>query len=404
MNKYISKDKKISKIHILIFIGITIVTIGIPYLFYMKQEMDINHILFFNVILFVIIFTLIFMICSSTHKYINNVLGIENLLSFFIIYVISIIASSLFSFLPTLSWVFIPIAVSFLLFSNPFIALTATYCCLFISVFLTGTSYAIQGLYMLSILITILVFSKVKKIGHYYLAACISLCIHLALSFSYNILFLEGPLQTDAILYSILNFVIKLFFLLVAIRIADIFVLRKYDSIYTHINDQEYSLLKELKVKDEDTYLHAIHCAYFCDKISPKLNLNSSLVKAGTYYKNIGRLEKENSLKTIQEIAKENKFPKPVIALLEELYINDTSIILSKEACLIKITDEIIQMVERVLKKNSTVQLNIEELVEAIAMDLFTRKALDNSTFTFHEFEIVITFFKEEKLYYDFLR
>jgi membrane-associated HD superfamily phosphohydrolase len=402
MNK-VSLNKNIIW-YILIFIGITLGTIGIPYLFYRNQEIDINHILFFNIILLVIVFTIFHVICINSKEFFHNVLALEKLVSFFIIYIFCIFISSLFSFLPVMSWVFIPMAILFLFFSNTIIALAATYCCLFIAIFLTGTTYAVQVLYMISILISILVFSKVKKIKHYYLAVCISLSIHLALIFSYNILFLEGPLKSDTILFSILNFVINGVTLVFVIIISDIFVVRKYHTIYTQINDQEFTLMRELKEKREDLYLHAIHCAYFCDKLSLKLGLDSSLVKAGTYYKNIWKLEDEKMNESIQKIAKANKFPKPVCALLEELNTTDLSLSLSKEASLIKISDDIILMIELILKKNKNAELEIEKLVEVIIVDLLNQNKFINSTFTLHEFEMVITFFKEEKLYYDFLR
>lgn len=404
MNKIRKKNNKITKWYILLFIGIILVTFFVPYLFYMKQEFDMNHILFFNIFLVMIVFIILFLICIHSELFFYNILALEKMISFFAIFTLSIFLSCTFFFLPVMSWVFIPMAILFLFFSNAFIALSATYCCLFITIFLTGASYVVQVLYMLSILISILVFRQIKNNKLYYLAACISISIHLALNFSYNILFLEGPLQSDVIIYSVLNFLINGITLLFVINLADVFVIRKNHTIYTQINDQDFVLMKELKEKKENLYLHAIHCAYFCDKIAPKLGLNTSLVKAGTYYKNIGKLEPEDKNESVQIKMKTHKFPKTLCALLEELNTFDESLILSKEACLIITSDQIITAIERIYVENTDAKLDIEKLVDAIAMNIFTSRRFKNSDFTFRDFEIVISFFKEEKLYYDFLR
>ncbi len=404
MNENTVVSKKNMKWYVLIFIAIIFVTVCIPFLFYRKMNLDINHILYFNVFLVVASFTIMLLIGIYSKQFFFQTFSLQKILSFFLIYTLCILCSCLFSFLPAMSWAFIPMAILVLFFSNEFIALVTTYSCLFISVFLTSSSYEIQILYTSSILLTVVVFSQVKKHTQYYVASCISLCIHFSFLFAYHILFFEGPLKDDTILFLILNFIINTITLIFVLGVSDIFIVRKYHNVYSQINDQEFILMKELKEKQPKAYFHAIHCAYFCDKISPKLNLDTYLVKAGAYYKSINMISEDKGKNSLQDICKQNKFPKPVRILLEELNSLDQSSSLSKEASLIKITDEIILMVERVFKKNKNVELDIEQLIDAIAMDWFSRKKLKNFKLDFYELEIIINFFKEEKLYYDFLR
>lgn len=397
-------NSKTSKHHIFSYLILVLATMGVPCIFYVHKDMSINHLIYFNIFLLVVSFVLIYLININQELYFHTILAKENLFSFVLVYTFSLFMASLYSYLPNMSWVYLPISILILYFSTPMIALVSTYICLFLTVFLAETSYMVQLLYMVSILCTILAFENAKTTKKYVYAGIISLSIHTALTVSYYILFLEGALKSDIYLYSILNIVINMVTMIFAIGIVDHIVIRRYTTIYSTINDQEYSLMKELKEKNEKIYYHAIHQAYFCDKIAPKLNLNSSLIRTGTYYKNIVSIKEEDIFENLVDILEHHHFPKPSIELIIELYNQREVEALSKEACLIIVTDEVIGTIERIFEKNKNIKINMDELIDAIALDLYKRKMFMNSTFTFHELEVTLQFFKEEKLYYDFLR
>lgn len=63
------------------------------------------------------------------------------------------------------------------------------------------------------------------------------------------------------------------------------------------MNDPEYVLLTDLKQYSKKAYYHAVHTAYFCEKIARKIGADEMLAKAGGYYHKIGRMRGEGNLK-----------------------------------------------------------------------------------------------------------
>ncbi len=387
--------------HWICILGIILSTTLIPSIYYRVVHQSENHELFMHIIYFMLSFIIIVLFISQEEKFITHIEAIHNTLVFTIIYVFGVSFCILFSFLPVMSWAYLPLTILLLYASNEMTAFFSITTFLVITLSISDSSFMVMFVYMLSMMIALLSFRRAKNTTQYYLASVISLGFHLGLSFAYHVLFLESTLNQEVIFYVVINFLINFITLFFVIFFCDYFMVRKHANIYSVINDQEFVLIKQLKSDAEEKYVRAIHRAYFGEKIAPKIKVDSALIKTGIYYQHIDVLfDKED----LDKVLKENHFPMPARKLIYELQHVKELEFYSKELILVLIIDEILRMIEHVLQKDQKHNLDMQELISAISIDLFKRKFLEKSPLTFEDYNVIVSFFKEEKLYYDFLR
>lgn len=328
-----------------------------------------------------------------------------NYRNFCVFYMIAMIAAVLFPLLPVAGWPFLVVFVVLSLFSNSISGLIAGSVCLMLSVMLESSgTYHEFFLYFFSGLVGIMVFSQLNanfKVG---LPTFISLlCLMVCLTANV-LLFEQGKLNLSQLLIAAINLMVTFILLLIVLKVFSNSVIHKYRERYMELNDPECPLLVQLKEKSKEEYYHAIHTAYFSDKIARSLGMDDLAAKACGYYHRIGQLKGENTWENIEAICDEYNFPPNARKILQE-YVDPTVPMTSKEAVVVLFSDRIVSSILYLFSQDAKAKLDYQQIVDTV----FRKKIVESNNLwkndiTLAQLQEMRKIFIEEKLYYDFLR
>lgn len=368
---------------------------------FMKNQ--INSVFLINeirLLLFSVVFLFVLFMAIS-HKgffYKNN----SHLGRFMVIYLAGILLVIGQSFLPDKLWLFLPLAVVLVLFSGLQVGVCAYILLLYFQMMITGADPAVFYAYICVGMIGILLFSHLDMefLFEVPLFSALVLVFVTILTMEYATC---GYLHFDAFLYAAINVFISFLLLIFALKYLSYQVLHKDRDKYQEINDPEYGLLTELKKTSQRAYYHAVHTAYFSEKIARKIGADEMLAKAGGYYHKIGKMRGNNNLKNALEIATEYHFPPQLVQLLKE-YGGKNTVLRSKEAAIVILADAMVSSVMFLFEKDRNAKLDYEQIVSVVFKKQMDSGILDNCDLTMEQMKQIRTMFIEETLYYDFLR
>ena len=344
----------------------------------------------------------LFVLLMAAHKngfYYNNA---EYPGRFFAIYGIGILLTVLNTFLPDKLWLFLPLAAMLVLFSGLQTGICAYVILLYLQVLLTGADPVVFYAYICIGMIGIMLFSYLDIDFLFGLPLFTGLILVYAalLTMEYAV---QGHLHFDAFLYAAINVFFSFLIMTFALKYVSYHILHKNRDKYQEINDPEYALLTELKKSSQRSYYHAVHTAYFSEKIARKIGADEMLAKAGGYYHKIGKMRGNNNLKNALEIAKEYHFPPQLILLLKE-YGGKNTVLRSREAAIVVLADAMVSSVMFLFEKDKNASLDYEQIVSVVFKKQMDSGLLDHCNLTMDELRQIRTMFTEETLYYDFLR
>lgn len=217
------------------------------------------------------------------------------------------------------------------------------------------------------------------------------------------VIFENAKLNAELFLVPLMNVVITGILLLVILKIFSYLVIYKYRDRYMEINDPECPLLVQLKDKSREEYYKAVHTAYLSDKIAKKLGLDDKVVKAGGYYHRIGCLQGENTWENVRNIGMEYQFPPEVLAVLKE-YMEKGSKIVRKETAVLYFADAVVNSILFLLAKDEDGALDYDQIIDTVFKKKQESPRFQECEISIGELNAMKNIFKEEKLYYDFLR
>lgn len=327
----------------------------------------------------------------------------ERFSRFFVLWLLSLLGAVFCAWLPGAGWPVPVIYLGFTLFGNLPLGIISATVCLLLTVFLSGLGISSFVLYFLCGVLCAVLFCKTDKNGNITIPMVISLlCLFLALTAGDVLLSNERPgLELFAI--PVLNVVVCAILMVMVIRIFFGTCLYRFRDKYQEMNDPAFSLQVQLKEFDKKKYYQAVHRAYFCERLSVLLNLNGEALKAAAYYRNIGILRGEENWENTKAVCEEYDFPKEVLDILQEIFGEGKKVI-SKEAAVLVFTDGVISGILYILEKQPDTKPDYDRIVEAVFRTKMKSGILAKSRLTLEEFFIMEKIFKEEKLYYDFLR
>lgn len=305
--------------------------------------------------------------------------------------------------LPAGGWPYVAVFVLLALFSNSLIGICGGTTLLMISMLLSGAPLDVFFLYFISGTVAVCVFSRLDenyKVGIPLVISLIILSVNLTAQI---VLAEEGKLRPEFFLIPLMNVVITCILLLAILKLFSNLVIFKYRERYMEINDPECPLLVELKNTSREEYYRAVHTAYLSDKIAKKLQLDDKVAKAGGYYHRIGILKGENTWENVQQIAQEYRFPPEVGQVLEE-YLKKDSRILNKETAVLYFADAVVNAILYMMEKSSDEKLDYDQIIDTVFQKKQDKPCFRDCKITIGEFYAMKKIFKEEKLYYDFLR
>lgn len=321
---------------------------------------------------------------------------------FAISYGICLAVSLCCAFLPPAGWPFLVVFVMMSLFCGFLPGICGGISFLTFSVLLAGADISIFALYVLTGLLGACLFSRLDEKYRIALPLFVSLSFLFAAETACVVLFANETLKWELFLIPALNVIISLILLLILLKVYSGMEIFKYRIKYLEINDQEFELLVNIKEKDKNVYYRAVHAAYFSERIAQALSLDADAAKTAAYYANAGILYKEPE-KDLEKEFVSYGFPPYARQLLRELTGKNTGI-RHKEAAVVYMADAVICSILYLFEKKQDTKTDYAAVIETVFQKKWESGSLKNSELTFAEWNRMKKIFKEEKLYYDFLR
>lgn len=306
------------------------------------------------------------------------------------------------AFLPPAGWPFLVVFVMMSLFGGFLPGICGGISFLTFSVLLAGADVGIFALYVLTGLLGACLFSRLDEKYRIALPLFVSLSFLFAAETACVVLFANETLKWELFLIPALNVIISLILLLILLKVYSGMEIFKYRIKYLEINDQEFELLVNIKEKDKNAYYRAVHGAYFSERIAQALSLDAAAAKTAAYYANTGILYEEPE-KALEEVFASYGFPPYARQLLRELTGKNTAIC-HNEAAVVYMADAVISSILYLFEKKQDTKIDYAAVIETVFQKKWESGSLKNSELTFAEWSRMKKIFKEEKLYYDFLR
>ena len=321
---------------------------------------------------------------------------------FAVSYGICLVVSLCCAFLPPAGWPFLVVFVMMSLFCGFLPGICGGISFLTFSVLLAGADISIFALYVFTGLLGACLFSRLDEKYRIALPLFVSLSFLFAAETACVVLFANETLKWELFLIPALNVIISLILLLILLKVYSGMEIFKYRIKYLEINDQEFELLVNIKEKDKNAYYRAVHAAYFSERIAQALSLDADAAKTAAYYANAGILYKEPE-KDLEKEFVSYGFPPYARQLLRELTGKNTGI-RHKEAAVVYMADAVISSILYLFEKKQDTKTDYAAVIETVFQKKWESGSLKNSELTFAEWNRMKKIFKEEKLYYDFLR
>ena len=316
---------------------------------------------------------------------------------------ISMFLSALFSFFPNTMWVFMPVYIILSLFSTPFIGTVVASVLLTGCTIITGSGIIIFFLYFISGVFAVIIFLPLTLEMKFGLPAFLSgLCL-LACEVSGIILSVNQRLDLQLFILPLANCLISIIIIYSAFRGYSTAFLYKYSDLYQTLCDTENDYLLELKDTSPKSYMVSIHTAYFCDRISTAIGLDKDIVKCAGYYHELTPTDIESRDAFYDEMG----FTGALMDILDEYkdYSLNPGVSIERiESAVLIISRTIVMTVMAVFEKDINTELDSSKLTDAVFDRFIKRGNFNSCDITFADINAMKKIFKEEKLYYDFLR
>lgn len=396
-------EKKFKRNTVLISIAMFFLTVLLSLLDGFISDKDIVSIIklgvFSSIGSLVLAFSFAISLLSGHFDYDNN----EHPIRFFVFYCISLILSLAFPFMNVGGWAFLGIAVSLSIFSNSItgisgVAVLLMNCCLISN----SNSYDAFFVYFAASLISILLFRNLDE--HFMVGSSISVSLlSLFLFETCGFVFGENiELSFEQFIFPIANVAVSALVLFGVLKYFNETVANKYRNKYLELNDQEYSVLKDIKNISKDEYFRSIHTAYLVERMANAIGCDVLAAKNCAYYHRIKHVFNYNN-KECENFTNVHQFPpKAKETLLTYLFKIEKPE--CKECCLVYISDNFISTLQKVFSKDSKININYDDLIDALFERDYFKSALEDSDLTNKDFKIIKEIMKKETLYYDFLR
>lgn len=317
-------------------------------------------------------------------------------------YVISLFLCFGMSFLPSWAFLTLPFAYVCIATSTPLLGFCGYLQIMFFYAILSGCDFCQLFAYLGIGFITTALFSERKEDEKAISKLLFSFVFLFAVLLATKIIIIQGLNLTgfvEVILQTVCNFFV---FLILSHFFVGKVILRKKEQ-YQELNDPENELLVELKSKNVYSYYHAVHTAYFCEKLALQIGADARVCKAAGYYHKIGTMRGQGNLKNTLMIAKEYHFPDELTQILTE-YGSKNTVLKSKEAALVLISDAMVSTVTYLFEQNKDAKLDYEQITELVLQRHMSSHIFDHASLTLNDLYLIKKYFVEDTVYYDFLR
>lgn len=312
---------------------------------------------------------------------------------FWICFLSGLIVSFVCVFLPSAAWPFLPIYILLSLYGNMAIGVLAATTTLAVPMCLTDAGLEVFLVYLISGFWGALLFKNIKSGFKTGLPFVLSMAGLLICETAGTVLVINARPGVESFIVPGINMIVSGILVLGILKTFFGKVIYKYRENFLDLNDPENEILGELKQSDKKAYMKSIHTAYFCERIALKLGLHSDALKCAGYYHGLGQISEEKGF----------CFPPEVQLILEEYFAKGKPI-LHKETAVLIASENVVGTILTLLEQAKGGKVDYDKVIDAVFKRYQEAGTFKQCNISMKEFFTMQKIFKEEKLYYDFLR
>ncbi|MCM1045423.1 MAG: hypothetical protein NC417_07920 [Candidatus Gastranaerophilales bacterium] len=320
----------------------------------------------------------------------------EHLLRFWLFFLCGMAVAFVCVFLPVEGWPFLPVFVMLALFSSPVAGIVASAVLLMIPAMLGEAAVGAFFLYLLCGIFGVSLICRVDnelKVGIPILLSLLSL---LVCEMADLILIAAKRPAVEDFVVPVANLIISGILLLGLIKIFSSQVTYQYRVQYLELNDTENDFLSAFKQSNREDYFHCIHTAYFCERLAAKLSMDVAALKCAAYYHKLVEQDPERM--------KKYKLPPFTRQILNEYMDYGNVAVKSRETAVLLCADMVVNKVQQVFREDPSAQPDYRRMIDEIFAAFEAQKSFYESNLTIRDLDIMHKTFRQENLYYDFLR
>ena len=319
----------------------------------------------------------------------------EHLFRFWTSYIAGILFVLCSVFLPVAGWPYPVVFVMLALFSDRIVGIVAASSLLMLSTLVTGSAGSIFLLYFVSGVFAVILFGKPEQEWKIAAPLLLSLLCLLLLETANVILTANEKIGMESFVIPLVNLIVTGLLMMTLLKIYSGRVLYRYHMKYQELNDTENPVLVQMRKTSRGEYFRCIHTTYFCERIAGKLNMDVEALKCAGYYHRIGDLN---------EVCETLDFPPRAKEILQEYATYKTKPVKRRETAVLILSDMVISTMLYLIAKTPDKQPDCDQVIGAVFEQIQKNGTFDHSDLTLNELRIIQKTFREEKLYYDFLR
>lgn len=310
-------------------------------------------------------------------------------------FLLGIAVSLVCIFLPEAAWPFLPVYVLLELFGSPILGTLGATLLLAISVSCAGVRIEVFLMYLISSFFGAALFRRLQNGFKAGLPVMLSMAGLFVCETAGTVLVANARPGLESFVLPAANLLVSGILLLGILKFFSEKVLYRYRGNYLDLNDPENEILAALKQKDRRAYMKSVHTAYFCGRIAAKLGLNPEPLKCAGYYHGMGE--------SLAGLMESHSFPPDAVSILEE-YQDRSRPVRRRETAVLMASESIINAILLVLDKAEGDNVDYDKVIDAVFDRYQEMGTFRQCEISMRELHTMQKIFKEEKLYYGFLR
>lgn len=297
-------------------------------------------------------------------------------------------------FLPAAGWPFLTVFVMLALFSNMSTGILASSILLMISVLLNGAAMNYFVLYFISGCFAVALFRHLETDFSIGLPLTMSLLCLMVCETANVVLLANARPDVEMFLVPAANIMVNSIMLVGGLKLFSSMVIYQYRVNYLEMNDTENPILMKFREESRDDYFISIHTAHFCDLICKDMDMDENMLKCAAYYHRLGD--------ELPELMTRKHFPPKLREILTEYGTNKPP--KNRETVVLACSDMIVSSLTRALRESGDSPIDYQAFIDKFFMKLVNDGYFWQCDLSMREYSIMHRIFREEKLYYDFLR
>ena len=297
-------------------------------------------------------------------------------------------------FLPAAGWPFLTVFVIPALFSNMSTGILASSVLLMISVILSGVTMNYFAMYLISGCFAVALFQHLDIDFSIGMPLTLSILCLLVCETANVVLLANARPDGEMFLIPAANIMINSIMLVGGLKLFSSMVVYQYRVNYLEINDTENPTLVKFKEESRDDYYISIHAAHFCDLICKEIDMDANMLKCAAYYHRIGD--------ELPKVMVRKHFPPKLREILVEYGTEKPP--KNKETAILACSDMVVASITRMMRENGDKPIDYMAVIDEMFEKLVNDGYFWQCNISMKEYKAMHKIFREEKLYYDFLR